>query len=157
MTITLLLVGKTDNAQLQSLVAEYQNRLSHFVNYKVGVIPDLKKTKNMDIALQKEKEGELILKKISTSDFLVLLDDKGTEFTSLKFSNWIQKRMNSGLKQLVFVVGGPYGFSEAVYKRANQKVSLSKMTFSHQMIRLFFTEQLYRAFSILNNLPYHHE
>jgi 23S rRNA (pseudouridine1915-N3)-methyltransferase len=157
MTITLLLVGKTDNAQLQSLVAEYQNRLSHFVNYKVGVIPDLKKTKNMDIALQKEKEGELILKKISTSDFLVLLDDKGTEFTSLKFSNWIQKRMNSGLKQLVFVVGGPYGFSEAVYKRANQKVSLSKMTFSHQMIRLFFTEQLYRAFSILNNLPYHHK
>jgi len=111
----------------------------------------------MGISLQKEKEGELILKKISTSDFLVLLDDKGTEFTSLRFSNWIQKRMNSGLKQLVFVIGGPYGFSEAVYKRANQKVSLSKMTFSHQMIRLFFTEQLYRAFSILNNLPYHHE
>jgi len=137
MTITLLLVGKTDNAQLQNLVTEYQNRLSHFVNYKVDVIPDLKK--------------------ISTSDFLVLLDDKGTEFTSLRFSNWIQKRMNSGLKQLVFVIGGPYGFSEAVYKRANQKVSLSKMTFSHQMIRLFFTEQLYRAFSILNNLPYHHE
>jgi 23S rRNA (pseudouridine1915-N3)-methyltransferase len=157
MTITLLLVGKTDNAQLQNLVTEYQNRLSHFVNYKVDVIPDLKKTKNMDISLQKENEGELILKKISTSDFLVLLDDKGTEFTSLRFSNWIQKRMNSGLKQLVFVIGGPYGFSEAVYKRANQKVSLSKMTFSHQMIRLFFTEQLYRAFSILNNLPYHNE
>jgi 23S rRNA (pseudouridine1915-N3)-methyltransferase len=123
----------------------------------VDVIPDLKKTKNMDITLQKQKEGELILKKISTSDFFVLLDDKGVEFTSLKFSNWIQKRMNSGLKQLVFVVGGPYGFSEAVYKRVNQKVSLSKMTFSHQMIRLLFTEQLYRAFSILNNLPYHHE
>lgn len=157
MTITLILVGKTDNRHLDVLIHDYKKRLSHFVNFKISIIPDLKKRKNMEFELQKEKEGDLILKQISTSDFVVLLDENGDEYTSTKLANWVQKRMNSGLKNLVFVVGGPYGFSPEVYARGDQKLSLSKMTFSHQMIRLFFTEQLYRAFTILGNLPYHHE
>lgn len=157
MTITLVLVGKTDNQHLDALINDYKKRLSHFVNFDIKIIPDLKKRKHMDIELQKEKEGELILKDISNSDFVVLLDEKGSEYSSLKLANWLQKRMNTGLKNLVFVIGGPYGFSADVYARGNQKLSLSKMTFSHQMIRLFFTEQLYRAFTILGNLPYHHE
>lgn len=157
MTITLVLVGKTDNRHLEALITDYKKRLSFFVKFEVIIIPDLKKKKNMEIELQKEKEGELILSKISISDFVVLLDENGDEYSSTKMANWLQKRMNTGLKNLVFVVGGPYGFSDEVYKRGNQKLSLSKMTFSHQMIRLFFTEQLYRAFSILKNLPYHHE
>lgn len=157
MTITLILVGKTDNRHLEALINDYKKRLSFFVKYENIIIPDLKKKKNMEIELQKEKEGELILSKISTSDFVVLLDEHGHEYTSTKMANWLQKRMNTGLKNLVFVIGGPYGFSPAVYARGNQKLALSKMTFSHQMIRLFFTEQLYRAFSILKNLPYHHE
>lgn len=157
MTITLVLIGKTDNRHLEALIDDYKKRLSHFVNFDISVIPDLRKKKNMEIELQKEKEGELILKKISTSDFVVLLDEKGSEYSSTKLANWLQKHMNTGLKNLVFVIGGPYGFSPDVYARANQKLSLSQMTFSHQMIRLFFTEQLYRAFTILGNLPYHHE
>ncbi|SDG54407.1 23S rRNA (pseudouridine(1915)-N(3))-methyltransferase RlmH [Psychroflexus sediminis] len=157
MTITLILVGKTDNRHLEALISDYKKRLSHFVNFEISIIPDLKKRKNMEIELQKEKEGELILKKISNSDFVVLLDEKGSEYSSTKLAGWLQKRMNTGLKNLVFVIGGPYGFSPDVYSRGDQKVSLSKMTFSHQMIRLFFTEQLYRAFTILGNLPYHHE
>ncbi|WP_019038157.1 23S rRNA (pseudouridine(1915)-N(3))-methyltransferase RlmH [Psychroflexus tropicus] len=157
MTITLILVGRTDSKHLEALIADYKKRLSFFVNYNVVLIPDLKKRKNMDIELQKEKEGELILNKVSTSDFVVLLDEQGTEYTSTKMASWLQKRMNSGLKNLVFVIGGPYGFSPSVYKRGNQQLALSKMTFSHQMVRLFFTEQLYRAFTILKNLPYHHE
>lgn len=157
MTITLILVGKTDNRHLEALINDYKKRLSHFVNFEISIIPDLKKRKHMETELQKEKEGELILKKISSSDFVVLLDEIGTEYSSVKLAGWLQKRMNSGLKNLVFVVGGPYGFSPDVYARAHQKLSLSKMTFSHQMIRLFFTEQLYRAFTILGNLPYHHE
>jgi 23S rRNA (pseudouridine1915-N3)-methyltransferase len=157
MTITLLVVGKTDNPHLEALTTNYIKRLSHFVNFEMSVIPDIKKKKNMDIQLQKEKEGELILKKITNSDFVVLLDENGSEYSSTKLASWLQKRMNTGLKNLIFVIGGPYGFSPEVYERANQKLSLSKMTFSHQIIRLFFTEQLYRGFSILNNLPYHHE
>ncbi|MFD0932976.1 23S rRNA (pseudouridine(1915)-N(3))-methyltransferase RlmH [Psychroflexus salinarum] len=157
MTISLVLVGKTDNHHLEALIDDYKKRLSHFVNFEIIIIPDLKKRKNMEIELQKEKEGELILKKISTSDFVVLMDENGGEYSSTKLAGWLQKRMNTGLKNLVFVVGGPYGFSQEVYARGNQKLSLSKMTFSHQMIRLFFTEQLYRAFTILGNLPYHHE
>lgn len=157
MTISLLLVGKTYHKQLDVLIDDYKKRLSFFVKLNVIVIPDLKKRKNMEIELQKEKEGELILSKISNSDFVVLLDENGLEHTSTKFASWLQKRMNTGLKNLVFVIGGPYGFSPDVYARGNQKLALSKMTFSHQMVRLFFTEQLYRAFSILNNQPYHHE
>jgi 23S rRNA (pseudouridine1915-N3)-methyltransferase len=117
----------------------------------------LKNTKSLSESAQKEKEGELILKKIQTSDELILLDERGKTFTSIEFSDYLQKKMNSGLRQLIFVIGGPYGFSEEVYARANGKISLSKMTFSHQMIRPFFIEQLYRVFTILRNEPYHHE
>ena len=157
MTIKLLVVGKTDDASLQELIKVYEKRLGHYIKFEVEVIPDLKKTKHLNPGQQKVKEGELILAKVSASDFLVLLDEQGESFTSEGFSTYLQKRMNSGLKQLVFVIGGPYGFSEEVYSRAKAKISLSKMTFSHQMIRPFFVEQLYRAFTILKNEPYHHQ
>jgi 23S rRNA (pseudouridine1915-N3)-methyltransferase len=156
MTIKLLCIGKTDNRELKQLIEVYKKRLQFYNKFEIEIIPDLKKTKNLDENQQKEKEGELILAKVQSSDFLVLLDENGKEFSSEKFSVYIQKRLNSGLKQLIFVIGGPYGFSEAVYQRANSKVALSQMTFSHQMVRLFFTEQLYRAFTILKNEPYHH-
>lgn len=156
MTIKLLCIGKTDNRELKQLIEVYKNRLQFYNKFEIDIIPDLKKTKSLDENQQKEKEGELILAKVQNSDFLVLLDENGKEFSSEKFSAYIQKRLNSGLKQLIFVIGGPYGFSEAVYQRANSKVALSQMTFSHQMVRLFFTEQLYRAFTILKNEPYHH-
>ena len=156
MTIKLLCIGKTDNRELKQLIEVYKKRLQFYNKFELDIIPDLKKTKSLDENQQKEKEGELILAKVQNSDFLVLLDENGKEFSSEKFSAYIQKRLNSGLKQLIFVIGGPYGFSEAVYQRADSKVALSQMTFSHQMVRLFFTEQLYRAFTILKNEPYHH-
>ena len=156
MTIKLLCIGKTDNRELKQLIEVYKKRLQFYNKFEIEIIPDLKKTKNLDENQQKEKEGESILAKIQNSDFLVLLDENGKEFSSEKFSVYIQKRLNSGLKQLIFVIGGPYGFPEAVYQRADSKVALSQMTFSHQMVRLFFTEQLYRAFTILKNEPYHH-
>ncbi|MBE7638948.1 23S rRNA (pseudouridine(1915)-N(3))-methyltransferase RlmH [Salegentibacter sp. BLCTC] len=157
MTIKLLCIGKTDKRELNQLIEIYKKRLRFYNKFEIEIIPDLKKTKNLDENQQKEKEGELILAKTQNSDFLVLLDENGKEFSSEKFSEYIQKRLNSGLKQLIFVIGGPYGFSDAVYQRANSKVALSQMTFSHQMVRLFFTEQLYRAFTILKNEPYHHK
>lgn len=157
MTIKLLTVGKTDDSGLQSLIDTYVKRLGHYNRFELEIIPDLKKTKNLQTEQQKVMEGKLILDKVTTSDFLVLLDENGKQFSSEGFSEYIQKRLNSGMKQLIFVIGGPYGFSEEVYERANGKVSLSKMTFSHQMVRLFFTEQLYRAFTILKNEPYHHK
>lgn len=156
MTITLLTIGKTDNAELITLIDVYKKRLGFYVNFNLEIIPDLKKVKNLSEKQQKEKEGELILKKVSTSDTLILLDENGKQFSSMQFSEYLQKQMNSGLKNLVFVIGGPYGFSDTVYKRAQGKISLSKMTFSHQMVRLFFIEQLYRGFTILKNEPYHH-
>jgi len=157
MNIKLLLVGKTDEGSLQGLIDNYIKRLNHYNRFEVEILPDLKNTKNLSSEQQKQKEGKLILEKISTSDFLVLLDENGKQYSSEAFSEYIQKRLNSGMKQLIFVVGGPYGFSEDVYARAQGKVSLSKMTFSHQMVRLFFVEQLYRAFTILKNEPYHHK
>lgn len=157
MKIKLLVVGKTKDSALQSLIEDYCKRLNHYSNFELQVIPDLKKTKNLSQIEIKEKEGILILNQIENSDWLVLLDEKGKEFTSLQFSAFLQKKMNSGHKQLVFVIGGAYGFSQSVYQRANEKIAFSKMTFSHQMIRLFATEQIYRAFTILNNEPYHHE
>lgn len=157
MTIKLLTIGKTDDGQLQSLIDTYVGRLGHYNKFEFDVIPDLKKTKSLDVEQQKSREGKLILTRVNTSDFLVLLDEKGKPFTSEGFSEYIQKRLNSGMKQLIFVVGGPYGFSEEVYNRADSTISLSKMTFSHQMVRLFFVEQLYRAFTILKNEPYHHK
>ncbi|MET2985268.1 23S rRNA (pseudouridine(1915)-N(3))-methyltransferase RlmH [Aureibaculum conchae] len=157
MKIKLLAIGKTDDKNLISLIAIYQKRLKYYINFELEIIPDLKKTKNLTENQQKEKEGELILQRISPVDQLVLLDEKGQEFRSIQFSTFLQKKMNSGIKQLVFVIGGPYGFSDAVYQKAQGKIALSKMTFSHQMIRLFMVEQLYRAFTILKNEPYHHE
>ncbi|MGM0635044.1 MAG: 23S rRNA (pseudouridine(1915)-N(3))-methyltransferase RlmH [Bacteroidota bacterium] len=157
MTIKLLVVGKTDDKKITELIADYQKRINHFCKFSMVVIPDLKKTKNLNQEQQKQKEGELILAKIQASDYVVLLDENGKEFSSVGFSKWMQKQLNSGKKQLVFVIGGPYGFSDAVYEKANQKIALSQMTFSHQMVRLFFTEQVYRAFSIIHNLPYHHQ
>lgn len=157
MNIKLLVVGKTDNQHLTNLVEHYKNRLQHYCNFEIETIPSLKKVKNFSENEQKSKEGALILKRTRPSDVLILLDEQGKNFNSIAFSQWIQKKLNTGMKQLVFVIGGPYGFSEEVYARANQKISLSKMTFSHQMVRLFFTEQLYRAFTILKNEPYHHQ
>ena len=156
MTITLLSIGKTDSRELSQLISLYQQRLQHYIKFQFQVIPDIKNTKNLSETQQKEREGELVLKSLQASDILVLLDEKGRSFSSVAFADELQKRMNSGIKNLVFVIGGPYGFSEAVYQRAQQKISLSPMTFSHQMVRLFFVEQLYRAFTILRNEPYHH-
>jgi 23S rRNA (pseudouridine1915-N3)-methyltransferase len=156
MQIKLLAIGKTDHKAIQELISEYGDRLSHYIRFEFELIPDLKNTKSLSETIQKEKEGELILKKLQPSDELILLDERGKTFSSLEFSDFLQKKMNSGLRQLVFVIGGPYGFSEEVYGRANGKLSLSKMTFSHQMIRPFFIEQVYRAFTILKNEPYHH-
>ncbi|WP_299675697.1 23S rRNA (pseudouridine(1915)-N(3))-methyltransferase RlmH [uncultured Tenacibaculum sp.] len=157
MKIKLLAVGKTDDKNLIQLIDVYQKRLKHYVKFELEVIPDIKNAKNLSEAQQKEKEGELILSKLQNTDQLILLDDKGKHYTSIEFSNFLQKKMNSGIKQLVLVIGGPYGFSETVYKKANGKLSLSKMTFSHQMIRLFIVEQIYRGYTILKNEPYHHE
>jgi 23S rRNA (pseudouridine1915-N3)-methyltransferase len=157
MTITLICVGKTDSKALKVLVEDYEKRLGRFIKYQVEIIPDLKNRKKLSEEEQKTEEGKLILAKLKSTDFLVLLDENGKEFNSISYSKWMQKQMNKGLKNLVFVIGGPYGFSDEVYQIAKLKVSLSQMTFSHQMVRLFFTEQTYRAFSILNNLPYHHQ
>jgi 23S rRNA (pseudouridine1915-N3)-methyltransferase len=156
MTIKLLAIGKTDNKDLQSLIDDYQKRLGFYVKFEFEVIPDLKKAKNLSEDQQKLKEGELILNRLNPTDVLILLDENGKQLDSVAFSNYLQKHMNSGIKQLVFVIGGPYGFSPEIYQKANGKLSLSKMTFSHQMIRLFVIEQLYRGFTILKNEPYHH-
>ncbi len=157
MTIRLLTIGKTDSKQLEELITIYKKRLSHYIKFEFDIIPDIKNSKNLSEQQQKQKEGELILKQVTPSDFLIVLDENGKQFSSVEFSNLLQKRMNSGIKNLVFVIGGPYGFSNEVYLRANSKISLSKMTFSHQMVRLFVVEQIYRAFTILKNEPYHHD
>ena len=156
MQIKLIAIGKTDLTELDRLISIYQNRLSHYVRFSFEIIPDLKNSKNLSEKLQKEEEGKLILSKITSTDRLMLLDENGKELNSVGFSAFLQKQMNSGIKQLVLVIGGPYGFSEAVYKKAAGTLALSKMTFSHQMVRLFVIEQLYRGFTILKNEPYHH-
>lgn len=157
MNIKLLAIGKTDNKALQTLIDEYTKRLSFYIKFDLEIISDIKNSKNLSENQQKEKEGELILAKITANDQLILLDEKGKMFSSINFSEELQKKMNSGIKTLVFVIGGPYGFSEQVYQKAQGKISLSAMTFSHQMVRLFVTEQIYRAFTILRNEPYHHQ
>lgn len=154
--IKLIAIGKTDNTSLQSLITEYENRLKHYVRFESEIIPDIKNVKNLSQSQQKEKEGEFILNRIINTDIMVLLDENGKQFGSMGFSEYLQKKMNSGIKQMVLVIGGPYGFSDAVYSKAQGKISLSKMTFSHQMVRLFIMEQLYRSFTILKNEPYHH-
>jgi 23S rRNA (pseudouridine1915-N3)-methyltransferase len=152
--VLLLQIGKTDESYLQEGCSIYESRLKHYVAFETETILIPKK-----IFLTEEQkilEGQLLLKKITNQDFVVLLDENGKEFNSINFSNWIQKNMNSGIKRLVFVIGGPFGFSEDVYSRANQQIALSQMTFSHQMVRLFFLEQLYRGFTILKGEKYHH-
>ena len=157
MNIRLITIGKTDNKNLQTLIEDYSKRLSFYVKFDLEIIPDIKNVKNLSEAQQKEKEGELILAKITPTDQLILLDENGKTFNSVGFSDYLQKKMNAGIKTLVFVIGGPYGFSETVYQKAQGKVSLSEMTFSHQMVRLFVIEQLYRGFTILRNEAYHHQ
>ena len=157
MNIKLLAIGKTDNKSLQSLIDEYTKRLSFYIKFDLDIIPDIKNVKNLSESQQKQKEGELILAKLSATDHLILLDENGKTFSSVGFADELQKKMNAGIKTLVFVIGGPYGFSEEVYQKANGKISLSAMTFSHQMVRLFVTEQIYRGFTILRNEPYHHQ
>jgi 23S rRNA (pseudouridine1915-N3)-methyltransferase len=156
MKITLILNGKTEDDYIIKGFAVYEQRLKHYLSFDTIVIPALKNTKALSVEQQKQKEGELIFKQIQNSDRLILLDEKGKEYNSVGFSEFIQQQMSSGIKNVVFVVGGPYGFSDELYKRANGKISLSKMTFSHQMVRLFFVEQLYRSMTILKNEPYHH-
>ena len=157
MKISLTVVGKTTDRHFIAGIDEYVQRISHYVPFSIDVIPELKGTKNLSEKEQKEREGELILKSFQAGDYIVLLDEHGRERRSIEFAQWMQKRMAAGPKRLVFVVGGPYGFSPAVYAAAQEKVSLSQMTLSHQMIRLLFAEQIYRAMTILNGEPYHHE
>ena len=157
MNIKLIAVGKTDNPALQQLFSTYEKRLSYYINFELQLLPDIKNSKSVSENQQKIKEGELILSNVEPSHHLILLDERGKEYTSIDFADELQKKMNAGIKQLTFVIGGPYGFSQEVYQRANSKLSLSKLTFSHQMIRLFFVEQLYRGFTILRNEPYHHQ
>lgn len=157
MKICLLVIGKTDEAYLQKGIDIFLKRIPHYIPFELKVIPDVKNSKNLSEELQKEKEGELILQQIVPGDELLLLDEQGTEFSSVDFARFLEKKMISGLKRLVFVIGGPYGFSGSIYARSNGKISLSKMTFSHQMVRLIFAEQLYRAMTILKGEPYHHQ
>ena len=156
MKIKLLAIGKTDSKDLQPVIEEYSKRLSFYVSFNFEIIPDIKNAKNVSKKQQKIAEGNELLKRIEKSDTIIILDEKGKTFSSVEFSVFLQKKMNSGLKNLIFMIGGPYGFSEEIYQRANAKISLSTMTFSHQMVRLFFIEQLYRGFTILRNEPYHH-
>jgi 23S rRNA (pseudouridine1915-N3)-methyltransferase len=157
MNIKLIAIGKTDDKSLQTLISDYSKRLNFYIKFEVEVIPDIKNVKNLSEKQQKEKEGEMLLSKLHSTDYLILLDENGKTFSSIDFSVELQKKMNMGIKTLVFVIGGPYGFSEVLYAVAKEKISLSQMTFSHQMVRLFFIEQLYRGFTILKNEPYHHQ
>lgn len=157
MKITLLVVGKTTDSYINKLIDNYLGRLKFYTDFSIQVIPELKNSKSLRQNEQKEKEGELILKQVADADDVILLDEHGKEFTSVEFSQQINKRALVGKRKVYFVVGGPYGFSQKVYDRANSLISFSKMTFSHQMIRLFFVEQLYRAYTIIKGEPYHHE
>lgn len=156
MKIVFLVIGKTDESYLDTGILKYIKRLEHYVPFEMKIIPDIKNRKTLTEEQQKKAEGELILSNINVGDDLVLLDENGKTFSSVAFSQWIEKQMNIGSKRMVFVVGGPYGFSKEVYAKAKFKISLSEMTFSHQMIRLIFVEQLYRAFTIIKGEPYHH-
>jgi 23S rRNA (pseudouridine1915-N3)-methyltransferase len=157
MEISLIVIGKTNARYLQEGIDEYIKRLKHYIPYSITVLPDIKNTKKLTEEQQKEAEGKLMLDALKPGDCLVLLDERGKEFTSVAFADYLQRKMNAGLRRLVFVIGGPYGFSQSVYDRAVEKISLSKMTFSHEMIRLFFTEQIYRAMTIQRGEPYHHQ
>jgi 23S rRNA (pseudouridine1915-N3)-methyltransferase len=157
MKITLLAIGKTDDSYILEGVDKYLKRLKHYIKFEIQIIPDIKKAKNLSEEEQKIKESEQFLKNIQPTDYIVILDERGTELSSLQFADFLNKKMIASVSHLVFLIGGPYGFDQSIYQRANYKISLSKMTFSHQMIRLFFAEQIYRAFTILKGEPYHHE
>ena len=157
MKISLFVVGKTNHSYLSPGIDDYTKRINHYIPFNIQYIADAKNTKSLSQSLQKQAEGQNLLNAFDKSDYVVLLDERGKEFTSKDFSSFIEKKMQTVAKRLVFVVGGPYGFSDDVYQRANEKISLSKMTFPHDLIRLVFTEQLYRSFTIMNNEPYHHD
>ncbi len=157
MKICLLVIGKTDAVYVRQGFEEYEKRLKRYISFEMRVLPDVKNVKNRGESLQKEREGELILEQLQPGDVVVLLDERGQQYSSVEFSTYLSQKMLGGIKRLVFVIGGPYGFSEAVYRRGNEKVSLSRMTFSHQMVRMIFAEQIYRAMTILKGEPYHHE
>lgn len=157
MNVELIVVGKTDMKEVEALVAMYTKRINHYVRFAITTIADVRNTRKLSEAEQRRLEGEAILRLINDSDHVALLDEHGAELRSIEFAELMQRRMSSGVKRLVYIIGGPYGFSDAVYQRANSKLSLSKMTYSHQLVRAIFTEQLYRAFTILKNEPYHHE
>ncbi len=157
MKITLLSIGKTEDKYIKEGIDIYLNRLKHYIKFEIVELPELKNTKHLSQDLQKKKEAEMLFKHIANTDYVVLLDERGTEFTSLLFSDFLNKRMVASTQNLLFVIGGPYGFDNIIYDRANTKISLSKLTFSHQMVRLFFVEQVYRAFTILKGEPYHHQ
>ena len=157
MKIKVICMVISNHVSLRDCLPEYQKRLSHYVKFEWVELPELKNTKNLRESVQKEEEGKRVFKQLNSQDLLVLFDEVGSQYTSKGMANFLQKRMNAGTKNLIFVIGGPYGFSDEIYKRAQYKISLSAMTFSHQMVRIFVAEQLYRAFSILNNEPYHHE
>ena len=157
MKILLLTVGNTDKSYMKEGIDDYVKRLSFYIPFETRVIPDLKNRSTLSVELQREKEGQLILNQIVSGDIVILLDERGTEFSSVEFSKWIEKKMIAGTRQLVFVIGGPYGFSKMVYQRSDFKISLSQLTFSHQMVRMIFVEQVYRAMTIIKNEPYHHE
>lgn len=157
MKTMLLVVGKTTDSNIIKLIDEYVSRINHYMPFSIEVIPELKGAKNLSADQQKDREAELIQKVLQPGDYIVLLDEHGKERRSMEFATWMQKRMASGPRRLVFVVGGPYGFAPQIHKLGNEEISLSQMTFSHQMIRLLFTEQIYRAMTILNGEPYHHE
>lgn len=156
MKICLLVIGKTDAAYIRAGIEEYEKRLTRYVPYEMKVLPDVRNSKNMSEVLQKDKEGEMLLEQLQTTDFVVLLDENGKQYSSAGFSEFLAQKMLNGIKRLVFVIGGPYGFAEKVYQRGNDKISLSKMTFSHQMVRMIFAEQLYRGMTIIKGEPYHH-
>jgi len=157
MKITLLTVGKTEDAYLKDGMDKYLKRLKHYIKFEIIELPELKNTKALSESQQKTKEAELLFKNIGATDHVILLDEVGSQHTSVQFSDLLNKKMIASVNNLVFIIGGPYGFDESIYKRANDKLSLSKMTFSHQMVRLFFVEQVYRAFTILKGEPYHHQ
>jgi 23S rRNA (pseudouridine1915-N3)-methyltransferase len=151
------MIGKTNGASLQKLIEDYQGRVQHYLSFETVIIPELKNTKNLSAQEQKEKEAELILKQLDNQDDVVLLDEKGKQFSSVSFATFLEKKLHSSAKRMIFVVGGPFGFSQRIYDRANGMISMSPMTFSHQMIRLIFAEQLYRAMTIIRGESYHHE
>ena len=157
MGIELIVIGKTDSKEIETLVGMYVRRVNFYCKFAVTILPDIRNTRNLTAKQQRTAEGEALLRQFAEGDYVVLLDERGEQMRSVEFAYWLQKRMNSGIKRLVLAIGGPYGFSEEVYKRAQAKLSLSRMTFSHQIVRAIFAEQIYRAFTILNNEPYHHE